>query len=57
ECKTGEKHASAACYYFRQRTNIKQFYQVHLGTSDFGDAMSSVRVLPFLKFCKILELP
>ena len=29
ECKSGERSASPACRYFRERTDIPRFYQVH----------------------------
>jgi len=57
ECKTGQKVVSPAARYFRARTDIPRFYQVHLGDRDFGDAANDVRVLPFLRFCCELELP
>ena len=57
ECKTGERAPSAAARYFRARTPISFFYQVHLGTKDFGNAKTDVRVLPFRRFCQDLELP
>ena len=57
ECKTGERSASPACNYFRERTNIPRFYQVHLGSKDFGNAQTGTRVLPFVAFCKELDLP
>ncbi len=57
ECKSGERRASPACRYFRQRTEIPRFYQVHLGAGDFGDAASDTRVLPFAAFCAELALP
>ena len=57
ECKTGERGASPAVKYFRERTDIPRFYQVHLGTKDWGDAERSVRVLPFHKFCVELNMP
>ena len=57
ECKSGERRASPACSYFRARTEISRFYQVHLGTRDFGDAASDTRVLPFAAFCAELALP
>lgn len=50
ECKTGERQLSPAIKYFKERTNIPQFYQVHLGRKDYL-AEAGVRVLPFLKFC------
>lgn len=57
ECKTGEKSPSAAARYFKARTPIPLFYQVHLGTRDFGNARTDVRVLPFRRFCQELDLP
>jgi predicted AAA+ superfamily ATPase len=57
ECKTGERGVSPAIPYFRERTGIPRFYQVHLGTKDWGDAKSNVRVLPYHVFCSELALP
>lgn len=49
ECKTGERQLSPHINYFRERTNIPKFYQVHLGEADYGKAASG-RVLPFIQF-------
>jgi len=57
ECKSGEQNASPWCRYFRERTDIPRFYQVHLGVKDFGNAESGTRVLPFATFCRELALP
>lgn len=57
ECKSGDRRPSPACRYFRERTNIPRFYQVHLGTGDFGHATTETRVLPFATFCRELQLP
>ena len=57
ECKSGERNASSACRYFRQRTDIPRFYQVHLGRKDFGDAGTDTRVLPFVTVCRGMPLP
>jgi predicted AAA+ superfamily ATPase len=57
ECKSGERNASPACRYFRERTEIPRFYQVHLGASDYGHADTSTRVLPFATLCRELNLP
>ena len=57
ECKTGERNASSACRYFRERTDIPRFYQVHLADKSFGNADSDVLVLPFVTFCADLGLP
>lgn len=57
ECKSGERNASSACQYFRERTNIPRFYQVHLGERSFGNAETNTCVLPFADFCRELALP
>ncbi len=54
ECKSGEK-VSRHISYFKQRTNIPLFYQVHLKQADYES--NDVRVLPFEIFCKELKLP
>lgn len=56
ECKTGEGAISRSINYFSQRTNIPEFYQVHLGSKDYGRAESGGRVLPFSTFCKVKNL-
>ena len=55
ECKSGERAPSRAIIYFRQRTPIADFYQVHLGERDY--VSKGVRVLPFRTFCRELALP
>ena len=35
-----------------EETNIPKFYQVHLGTKDYGNENTSTRILPFSQFCK-----
>ena len=55
ECKTGEKSPSPAIAYFRQRTSIAEFYQVHLGQRDY--VANGTRVLPFRTLSKELQLP
>ncbi len=50
ECKTGEKNISPHLKYFRERTDIPEFFQVHLGEKEYQDA--NIHVLPFEKFCK-----
>ena len=57
ECKSGDRRASPACRYMRERSSIPRWYQVHLGTADFGDEHSATRVLPFATFCRELSLP
>lgn len=51
ECKTGEKNISPHLYYYRDRTNIPLFYQVHLGEKIYQDG--NIKVLPFAEFCRI----
>ena len=55
ESKTGDKEVSPAIYYFKERTNIPKYYQVHRGTKDYEK--NGVRVLPAQRFCKELGLP
>ena len=43
--------------YFRARTPIPRFFQVHLGNRDYGDADQDVRVLPFSRFAAELGMP
>ena len=56
ECKTGERSLSPRLSYYQERLSIPKAYQVHLGTADFGNEAKGGRVLPFLKFAKLLEL-
>jgi predicted AAA+ superfamily ATPase len=51
ECKSGERTLSKHIGYFKARTPIPEFYQVHQGTADFGNASGGGRCLPFWKFC------
>ncbi|NLI78574.1 MAG: ATP-binding protein [Candidatus Riflebacteria bacterium] len=50
ECKTGERRLSPHIGYFKPRTDIPLFYQVHLGKSAF-EPEARVKVLPFATFC------
>lgn len=54
ECKTGEKSINPAVFYFKERTQIPDFYQVHQGTKDYKK--NGIRVLPVEIFCKELKL-
>lgn len=54
ECKSGEKTINPAIFYFKQRTPVKRFYQVHLGVKDYKK--QGVRVLPFHTFCREVGL-
>ena len=55
ECKTGERAASPGIAYFRDRTSIRDFYQVHLGEQD--KLVGGARILPFRTFCEELAMP
>ena len=55
ECKSGERKVSPAIQYFRERTRIQQFYQVHMGAKDYHN--KGTRILPYHVFCKELGLP
>ncbi len=57
ECKSGEQKPSPAAIYFRERTPIRRFFQVHLGKRDYGNDLTGVRVLPFATFCREWEMP
>ncbi len=57
ECKTGERSINPSAFYFRIRTSIPRFYQVHLGQKDYGNAENAVRVVPYHTFCRELKLP
>ncbi len=54
ECKSGEKNVNPALFYFKERTPIPKFYQVHEGRKDY--VSNGVRVLPIQNFCKELNL-
>ena len=51
ECKTGEKNLSPHISYFKSRTNIPKFYQVHLGSKHI-ELDKKTTILPFWLFCK-----
>jgi uncharacterized protein len=55
ECKTGEKNINASSFYFRERTEIPKFFQVHQGKKDFEK--NGVRVLPVRSFFQEMQLP
>lgn len=50
ECKSGDSSISKHIFYYRDRTTIPQFYQVHFGERKYQDR--NVLVLPFNDFCK-----
>jgi uncharacterized protein len=55
EVKMAERALSPSLRYFKERTRIPGWYQVHLGDQD--TSLDGVRVLPFAKFCRELGLP
>ncbi len=55
EVKTGERSVSPALRYFKQRTDIPHWYQVHLGTKDV--VVDGVRILPFAALCREVGIP
>ena len=57
ECKVSAAPLSKAVKYFKERTNIPEFYQVHLSNKDIGSADVGGRCLPFWKFCQIKQMP
>ena len=57
ECKLSDTALSKTIKYFKERTNIPEFYQVHLSDKDTGSADIGGRSLPFWKFCQIKKMP
>lgn len=55
ECKTGEKTVAPAIFYFKERTDIPHFYQVHLGEVH-RQVDDKVSIMPFGDFCKEVGL-
>jgi predicted AAA+ superfamily ATPase len=55
ECKSGEKSLSPHIPYFRDRTSIPKFYQVHLGTTS-RQLDDRVALLPFEEFSREVGL-
>jgi predicted AAA+ superfamily ATPase len=55
EVKTGERAVSPAVRYFKQRTSIPHWYQVHLGAKDA--VVDGVRIVPFVTFCREIGIP
>ncbi len=52
ECKTGDRGVNPALFYYKERTEIPKFYQVHMGKKDYEKG--GIRVLPVHAFCKEL---
>ena len=57
ECKSGDKNLSPHINYYKQRTNIPKFYQVHLGTTHRGDPSKEGQLIPFKRFCMDIGIP
>lgn len=55
EVKTGEGSVSPAVRYFKQRTSIPRWYQVHLGKKDV--VVDGVRILPLATLCREVAIP
>jgi predicted AAA+ superfamily ATPase len=55
ECKTGGKNINPSLFYFKERTQIPKFYQVHEGSEDYEK--KGIRVVPVRTFCNELKLP
>jgi uncharacterized protein len=55
EAKSGLQEVSPAIRYFRQRTAVPRWYQVHRGTKDV--VVDGVRLVPFATLCEELGLP
>jgi hypothetical protein len=55
ECKTADRDVSPALHYFKDRTPIPDFFQVHTGNKDYEK--NGIRVIPVQAFCKEHKLP
>ena len=56
ECKSGDRGLAPAISYFKKRTGIHRFYQVHLKEKDV-ETLTGERILPFTTFCRQLKMP
>ena len=56
ECKTEETSLSPHIRYFKPRTKIPKFYQVHLGSQHI-EPDNQTQIVPFWRWCKDLNLP
>ena len=57
ECKTQDTKLSPYIKYFAKRTKIPNFYQVHTGIKEYEQQEHRVKVMPFINFVKLLEMP
>lgn len=55
EAKTGDRSVSPSLRYFKERTGIPRWYQVHARTKDV--LVEGVRILPLAALCKEEGLP
>lgn len=55
ECKTQSASLSPHLFYYRDRTPIPRFYQIHRGTEVRVDG--NIEALPFEEFCRREQLP
>lgn len=55
EVKTGQHSVSPTVRYFKQRTSIPRWYQVHLGEKDV--VVDGVRILPLATLCREVAIP
>jgi len=55
ECKSGERNISSSLFYFKERTQIPKFYQVHEGDKDYEK--NGIRIIPVQTFCNELQMP
>ena len=55
ECKYGERAISPHLRYFKARTPIPQFYQVHAGTTHRA-IDQGIHAMPFAAFCREVDL-
>ncbi|MBI1859327.1 MAG: ATP-binding protein [Deltaproteobacteria bacterium] len=56
EAKLNEENMAPALHYFKERTPVPFFYQVHGRTRDYQPDFR-IRVCPFPTFCKDLKMP
>ena len=52
---TDARGVSPAVRYFKERTVIPRWYQVHLGSKNV--VVDGVRILPFRELCRELAIP
>ena len=55
ECKSAHGPLSTHIKYFRERTSIPQFYQVHLQSGE-SSPLPNVAIMPFEKFAKLKRI-